>query len=144
MTSRRRALAAAALSVVVAGCALNPPPTPTPPRASTPAGQVYAPFTRFLETHPQRHRAGMTYGILVSVTKLSAFCALNGCTWSGTVVVPGARIEEVSSHGGDDGMASLVSPGDLFCFPAGGPVDAPSDDGGTLPVKVIIAGAVKP
>jgi hypothetical protein len=144
--ARRRAIAAsvACLAALLAGCSLNPPGPPRPPpRAAVPAGQVYARFSSVLAAHPQRARAGMAYGILVRSSSHGYVCLSGYChTWQGTVVVPGGWIERLSSDGGDDGMAQLVSPGDLFWFPAGGPVDAPADDGGTLPVEVIIAGAV--
>jgi hypothetical protein len=140
------AAAAVSLAAGLSACNLNPSAPPLPPaRASIPAGQVYAPFSRYLAAHPQPHRRGMAYGILVQ-SRNGGYVCLNGyCrTWSATVVVTGGRIEHLSSDEGDDGMAALVQPGDLFAFPAGGTVDAPADDGGTLPVQVIIAGAVKP
>ena len=112
-------------------------------RPSIPAGQVYARYARAVAEHPERARKGMTYGILVQGHSGGYVCLSVYChTWSGIVVVPGGRIEHLTSDEGDDGMAQLVSPGDLFEFPSAGPVDAPSDDGGTLAVRVLIAGAV--
>lgn len=138
-------LAASVLAVgLVAGCTLNPAQPLPPARPSVQAGPGFAAYTAYLAAHPQAHRRGMEDGVLVSVVKLGSFCALNGCTWQGTVVIPGGRVEHLSSDGGFNGMATFVSPGDMFWFPAGGVVDAPSDGMGTLPVRVITAGAVRP
>jgi hypothetical protein len=138
-------LAASVLAAgMVAGCNLNPAPYLPPARPSIQAGPGYAPYTAYLAAHPQPRRRGMEYGVLVSVVKLGTFCAINGCTWQGTVVIPGGRVEHLSSDGGFNGMATTVAPGDMFWFPAGGPVDAPSDGMGTLPVRIITAGAVRP
>lgn len=120
------------------------PTTPAvpPARASYPAGQEYAATTRWLAKHPQHPRKGMTYGILVrSASPGWASQQLNGGAWHGTVLIPGGRIERLASDDGDNGMAGLASVGDLIVFPAGGPVDAPSDGGGGTPARVLVTGA---
>ena len=141
--------AVVAAALLISGCGSlgnqflgNPGATP-PARPSHPAGQAYAAAARYLAAHPQRTRKGMTYGILVRSSSPGwASQQLNGGAWQGLAVVPGGRIEHLSSDPGDNGMASLASPGDLIAFPAGGPVDAPSDDGDGTPARVILAGAV--
>jgi hypothetical protein len=140
----RIVVAASAVAAALAGCNLNPSASPLPrPRTEISAGQAYARYTGYLAAHPQHARRGMTYGILVASPSTGYVCLDGYChTWHGTVVVPGGRIEHLSSDQGDNGMAQFISPGDEFWFPAGGPVDAPSDDDGTPPVRLITAGAV--
>lgn len=133
------------LAILVVGVNQFFPTAPAlpPARRSYPAGQAYAADARYLAAHPQRTRKGMTYGILIRESSPSwASLQLNGGAWRGTVAIPGARIEYLSSDAGDNGMAALASPGDLIAFPAGGPVDAPDDDGDGTPARVILAGAV--
>ncbi len=110
-------------------------------RPSIPAGQSYTRYARAVAGHPQAARKGMAYGILVREHSDGYVCAGWCHTWHGTVVIPGGRIEYLSSDEGDNGMAQLVSPGDLFWFPAAGPVDAPGEGSGPA-VRVITAGAV--
>jgi hypothetical protein len=139
----------AAVTVCTAGCGSvanqllgNPDATP-PARAHVAAGPGWTPAVTYLKDHPVTPPKGMQAGILVRVTKLSTFCAINGCTWSGTVVIPGGRTEALSSDGGFNGMATYVSPGDLFLFPARDePVDAPSDGQSDTPAKLLQRGAV--
>lgn len=139
-------IVAAVVALMIWGGGMNtffPAAPATPPaRASHPAGQEYAAATHYLTTHPYRTRKGMTYGILIrSASPGWASQQLNGGAWRGTVLIPGSRIEHLTSDDGDNGMTALVSPGDEFAFPASGPVDAPSDNDGTA-ARVIVEGAV--
>ncbi len=150
MAAYRPVVTLMAAVLLISGCGSlgnqflgNPDATP-PARPSLPAGQAYAAATRYLATHPQRTRKGITYGILVRGSSPGwASQQLDGGAWQGTVIIPGGRIEHLSSDEGDNGMAALASPGDLIAFPAGGPVDAPDDDGDGTPARVILAGAVR-
>ena len=149
MAASRSVVTLLVATLLVSGCGSlgnqflgNPAATP-PARPSLPAGQAYAADARYLAAHPQRTRKGMTYGILVRESSPNALSQqLSGGAWRGVVVIPGGRIEHLSSDEGDNGMATLASPGDLIAFPVGGPVDAPGDDGDGTPARVILAGAV--
>jgi hypothetical protein len=145
MTRRQfTATAYLAATALLAGCGSignqflgNPDATP-PARAHVAAGPGWSAATAYLKDHPAPAPKGMQAGILVQVAKQSVFCALNGCTWSGIVVIPGAQTVALSSDSGDNGMASFVSPGDLIEFPARDePVDAPGDDGSDPPAKLL-------
>jgi hypothetical protein len=81
----------------------------------------------------------MAAGILVQSSDHGYACLSGWChTWQGLAVIPGGRTESLSSDQGDDGMASLVSAGDLIEFPAANvPVDAPGDDGENAPAVLL-------
>ena len=86
----------------------------------------------------------MRAGILVTDQSHGYVCLGYCHTWSGVAVMPGGWTEALRSDQGSDGMADLVAPGDYFWFPASGPVDAPGDDMGARPARVIVRGAVTP
>jgi len=135
-------------AVAVAGCGQGQfwgPPAPPPARAKLMAGPACHAEVAYLAAHPARVPAGMQAGILVrSVSPGWASQNLNGGGWTGTVIIPGGWLEQLSSDSGDDGMAQLASVGDEIEFPAPDvPVDAPSDDGNDTPAKVLVYGAVQ-
>jgi hypothetical protein len=138
----RSTAAAAAAAVLLAGCGVGQfygPPAPPPPRPRILAGPGWAPEVAYLKAHPVRVPKGMQVGILVSASSPSAISQnLNGGSWSGVAVVPGGWTVSLSSDEGDNGMGALVSPGDLFEFPAANlPVDAPGDDGNDAPAVLL-------
>ena len=137
-------------AVLLAGCgafAVKPAPLP-PPRLRIQGGQEYAAASAYLAAHPVNTPKGMIAGILASSPKQSPWCAINGCTWSGTAIVAGGYVEHLTSSSGDAGMASLVAPGDEFVFPAGGDVNTAAENNGDNSedwagaVRVVVAGAV--
>lgn len=146
MVTRWIPAAAASLTagLLLGACSvMNPPPVPPPPpRPSVLAGPAYATAVAYLAAHPRHVARGMTYGILIADPKPCNIC-VNGDIWQGTVVVAGGRVEHVSSDE-DDSMAQLVSPGDEFLLPAGGPVDTAEEGppAGSSPARLLVAGAV--
>jgi hypothetical protein len=147
----RAAVSAAVASAVLAGCGVGQfygPPAPPPPRPSVPFGAgapaAWPAAASYLSDHPVHVPKGMRAGVLVQSSSHSYVC-MGWCrTWQGVAVISGGRTVSLSSDQGDNGMASLVAPGDLFEFPAGNlPVDAPGDDGSDAPA-VLLARAVVP
>ena len=149
MLSYRSALTAAAaagLAAALSGCgAFFPLPKAAPPRPSASAGAEYASVTQYMAAHPMpKPPAGMRGGILVSSASKGYVC-LGWChTWRGLVVMPDGFTEVLHSDQGSNGMQDYVTPGDYFWFPASGPVDAPGDNTGARPAKVIVRGATTP
>jgi hypothetical protein len=137
----RACAATLAAAVLLAGCGQGQfwgPPAPPPPRPGVPAGPGWTAETAYLSAHPLTVPKGMQAGILVRSSSPGYVCAGWCRTWQGTVVIPGGQAEELSSDQGDDGMASLASPGDLIEFPAANlPVDAPGEDGSDAPAVLL-------
>jgi hypothetical protein len=145
----RPVVALTAVALLAGGCGslgnqfLGNPDASPPARPSIPVGHGYANAVRYLASHSQRDHKGMISGILVGEASPAwASQNLNGGAWRGVIVVPGGRVERVSSDAGDNGMAAYASIGDMISFPASGPVDAPSDNGYGKPARVLVAGAV--
>ena len=125
--------------LIVEGKYQMKPPLPFVP------GAEYAGVTQYMASHPMPAPPhGMRGGILISSVSKGYVC-LGWChTWRGLVVMPDGFTEVLHSDQGSNGMQDYVTPGDYFWFPASGPVDAPGDNTGARPAKVIVRGAVTP
>ena len=125
--------AAPATAALLSGCGsvmnqfFGNPAAPPPSRPRVPAGPGRAAEVAYLKVDPVRAAKGMQAGILVrSLSPGTLSQQLNGGAWPGAAVNPGGWTVNLSSDQGDDGMASLVSPGDLFELPGAGRAGRPA------------------
>jgi hypothetical protein len=132
MTRFLGAVAACAAASALAACSPAVVSSPAPKSADWRA------VANYLGTHRVPRVAGMSSGILVQSEVTPYACIFGTCrTWSGTVVTgPGGRTVLVSSDEGDDDLARIVFPGDLFYFPSGRNPDQASD------IRIVRHGAV--